>query len=49
LLGVNAAVFDVHIKNKHDDFQWVLMAVYGAAQAEHKGRFLAEFVNACIT
>jgi hypothetical protein len=25
------------------------MAVYGAAQAEHKDCFLAEFVNACST
>jgi hypothetical protein len=61
LLGVNAAVFEVqsslsgeffvkvHLKNKHDGFQWVLMAVYGAAQTEHKDHFLAEFVNACNT
>jgi hypothetical protein len=27
----------------------VLMAVYDAAQAEHKDHFLAEFVNACST
>jgi hypothetical protein len=33
------------VKNKCDDFRWVLMVVYGAAQPEHKDSFLAEFVN----
>lgn len=58
LLGINALTFDiidfwkgefsikVHLKNKSDGFRWVLMAVYGAAQPEHKDRFLAEFVSA---
>lgn len=49
LLGVNLADFFVkfHFKNKCDGFKWVLMIVYGAAQPEHKYRFLAEFVNSC--
>lgn len=59
LLGVNLAIFVVedtqlgeffvkfHVKNKYDGFQCVLMAVCGAAQPEHKVRFLAEFVNSC--
>lgn len=37
----------VHLKNKCDGFKWVLMAVYGAAQPEHKDSFLTEFVRAC--
>lgn len=59
LLGVNKVTFDVQeswlgefivkmkVKNKDDGFCWALMAVYGAAQPEHKDRFLAEFVNTC--
>jgi hypothetical protein len=59
LLGVNLAVFYVryidlgdfylkfHLRNKDDGFQWALIAVYGAAQEEHKDRFLTELVNAC--
>ena len=51
LLGINPSVFyigfisqgDYHIKirmrNKVDGFQWNLIAVYGAAQAEHKKSF----------
>jgi hypothetical protein len=57
LLGVNLGSFEVlgawngefsiqmRLKNKCDGFQWVLMAVYGAAQPEHKDRFLTECVN----
>ena len=59
LLEVNLAVFDVryidpgefylkfHLRNKSDGFQWALVAVYGAAQDEHKDMFLMEWVNAC--
>ena len=59
LLGVDLSVFVVEstqvgdffvkfiVKNKCDGFRWVLMAVYGAAQPEHKDSFLAEFVNTC--
>ena len=59
LLGVDLSVFVVEstqvgdffvkfiVKNKCDGFRWVLMAVYGAAQPEHKDSVLAEFVNTC--
>lgn len=59
LVGVNSLSFHVfkvedveffvklHLKNKEEGFQWVLMAVYGATQLEHKDRFLAKFVRAC--
>ena len=40
---------DYHIKfqlrNKNDGFQWNLIAVYGAAQDEHKQSFLTEIVQ----
>ena len=51
LLGINPSIFDIgfisqgdyHIKirmrNKVDGFQWNLIAVYGAAQAEYKKSF----------
>jgi len=39
----------LHLKNKCDGYRWALVAVYGAAQHEHKDRFLAEFVNTCST
>ena len=42
---------DYHIKfqlrNKNDGFQWNLIAVYGAAQDEHKQSFLTEIVQCC--
>jgi hypothetical protein len=59
LLGINPSVFDIgyisqgdyHIKfrmrNKADGFQWNLIAVYGAAQPEHKQSFLSELVQCC--
>ena len=59
LLGINPSVFyigfisqgDYHIKirmrNKVDGFQWNLIAVYGAAQAEYKKSFLTEIVQCC--
>jgi exonuclease III len=59
LLGVNIENFDVqgvvlgnfhvklHLKNKIDNFEWVLVAVYGAAQDEEKCIFLQELVQTC--
>ena len=59
LLGINPTIFDIgyisqgeyHIKfcmrNKSDGFQWNLIAVCGAAQAEHKQSFLTELVQCC--
>ena len=35
----------VHLRNKADNFTWSLVAVYGAAQDEHKAAFLREVVN----
>jgi hypothetical protein len=32
---------------KHDDFEWVFIPVYGAAQETHKHEFLAELVRMC--
>ena len=34
-----------HIRNKPDNFIWSLVAVYGAAQDEHKAAFLRKLVN----
>ena len=36
-----------HLKNREDDFQWILVAVYGAAQIQFKEKFLTELVHAC--
>jgi hypothetical protein len=59
LLGVNLDSLDIgsieegdfyvkfHLKNKSDDFKWVLVAVYGAAQPKFKGVFLTELVHTC--
>jgi hypothetical protein len=33
-----------HLKTKRDNFEWALVAVYGAAQDRHKPAFLAELV-----
>jgi hypothetical protein len=35
------------LRNKDDDFSWILVAVYGAAQNEFKEAFLAELVQTC--
>lgn len=35
------------LRNRSDNFQWILMAVYGAAQPEFKEIFLTELVHAC--
>jgi hypothetical protein len=32
---------------KYDGFQWVFIPVYGAAQDNHKPKFLAELVRMC--
>jgi hypothetical protein len=59
LLGVNLDTFDIgsieegdfyvkfKVKNKSDDFKWILVAVYGAAQPEYKEAFLTELVQTC--
>ncbi|KAG2578707.1 hypothetical protein PVAP13_6NG119300 [Panicum virgatum] len=31
-----------HLRNRNDDFEWILMAVYGPAQDEFKSAFLSE-------
>ncbi|KAG2576580.1 hypothetical protein PVAP13_6NG031666 [Panicum virgatum] len=36
-----------HLRNKSDDFKWILMAVYGPAQDDFKPAFLAELVRTC--
>ena len=36
-----------HVKNKLDGFTWILVIVYGAAQADRKPDFLAELVCIC--
>ena len=36
-----------HIISKSDNFEWVLVAVYGAAQEDKKGEFLSELVRIC--
>ena len=57
LLGVRKETMDVlassegefhikfHIRNKVNNFTWSLVALYGAAQDEHKTAFLRELVN----
>jgi exonuclease III len=59
LLGVNSKNFDiqsvelgnfhvkVHMKNKIDNFEWALVAVYGAAQDEEKNIFPQELIQTC--
>ena len=59
LLGVDLSTFDIgdiskgdyYVKftlhNKCDGFKWVLYAVYGPAQQEHKESFLIELANSC--
>ena len=37
----------LHLRNKEDGFQWILVAVYGAAQPAYKDKFLTELVKAC--
>lgn len=59
LLGINTLKLDLslivegdfylkfHLTNKEDNFQWILMAVYGPAQDDFKTSFLAELVHTC--
>jgi hypothetical protein len=35
------------LRNKQDDFQWLLVSIYGAAQDHFKQAFLAELVHLC--
>ena len=35
------------LRNKVDNFHWVLVAVFGAAQPSFKENFLTELVQAC--
>jgi hypothetical protein len=36
-----------YVSSKSDNFKWVVVAVYGAAQDEQKPEFLAELVRIC--
>ena len=36
-----------HLISKNDNFECSLVVVYGAAQDDHKGEFLAELVRFC--
>ena len=59
LLGINALNLELslivegeffikfHLRNKSDNFKWILMAVYGPAQDDFKPAFLAELVRTC--
>jgi hypothetical protein len=59
LLGVNMDLMDIgsiddgdffvkfRLRDRKNDFKWVLVAVYGAAQPEFKESFLAEMVRSC--
>ena len=59
LLGINLDFFDIGsidegdfyvkfcVRNKVNGFYWVLIAVYEAAQAEHKESFLTELAQTC--
>jgi hypothetical protein len=57
-LGVKASALDIsfiiegelyikfHLRNRTDNFKWILMAVYGPAHEEFKSAFLTELVRA---
>lgn len=59
MLGINLETFDIggidegnfyvkfYLRNIKDDFRWILVAVYGAAQPEFKEALLAELVQRC--
>ena len=59
ILGVNLVTYVVdkveveeffikfYLITKVDGFRWILMVVYGAAQQDRKGEFLAELVRSC--
>jgi hypothetical protein len=35
------------VKNKSDNFEWILIALYGTSQEEEKESFLQELVQTC--
>jgi hypothetical protein len=39
----------IHVRSKHDGFEWILVSVYGAAQDTRKPEFLSELVRLCDT
>jgi hypothetical protein len=45
VVGERCAKF--YVTTRCDNFKWVIVAVYGAAQDEHKAEFLAELVRLC--
>jgi hypothetical protein len=57
LVGFNTSTLHVHnvipgdrcvkiiLLSKEDNFKWVLVALYGTSQEEHKLDFLAELVS----
>ena len=57
LLGVNSLILDLslivegeffikfHLRNRQDDFKWILMVVYGPAQEDFKSVFLSELIR----
>jgi len=57
LLGVNSLILDLflivegeffikfHLRNRQDDFRWILMVVYGPAQEDFKSAFLSELIR----
>jgi hypothetical protein len=57
LVGIDAEILSVqdvivgdrcakfYVTKKSDNFKWVIVAVYGAAQDEHKADFLAELLR----
>jgi exonuclease III len=59
LLGVDRSVFDIvaidegdfyvkfTLRYKSADFKFVLYSIYGPAQSQNKGAFLAELANTC--
>jgi exonuclease III len=40
-------IMKMQVRCKTDRFEWAFVLVYGAAQDEHKGKFLAEMVKMC--
>jgi hypothetical protein len=61
LVGINASTLQIkrvengefcvkiHVRSKHDGFEWILVSVYGAAQDTRKPEFLSELVRLCDT
>jgi hypothetical protein len=38
-------VSNIHVRCKHNGYEWVLVPVYGAAQDSHKAEFLAKLAR----